>query len=60
MGKDTEIEVPEKVSNKEEALALIGVLYDKVMKEVMQNEELVENLRNSTPDADKAISQEPF
>lgn len=59
LGKETPIEVPESLSTKEEILSYAKDLSDKVMAEVLRNEEQIENLRQSYPDAELA-SETPF
>lgn len=57
---DAALSVPDEIPDKEAALALVKELNDKVMQEVLRNEELIENLRASNPDADRELPKEKF
>jgi hypothetical protein len=59
---DSTLVVPQELADKAAALSLVRELNDKVMQEVLRNEELIESLRQSNPEADKSgdLNKEKF
>ena len=62
IGFGSDLIVPSELLSKAAALTLVRELNDKVMQEVLRNEELIESLRQSHPEADKVgdLSKEKF
>lgn len=61
LGLEASIEIPESLENSDQILELVKDLSDKVMAEVLHNEDQIENLRSTHPDIEKVtISGENF
>jgi hypothetical protein len=58
---DSDFNVPDgPLTSKDEAITLVKDMSEKVMQEVLKNEEQIENLRQSHPDADNDKPLPPF